>query len=120
MNVYVKSTGILTRRPVCESNRRGAVGSTLTLTGFFLPRVDPFFFLATGDLATGGAAAASDHSSGSLRRPWKWSSPSARGRCRLLNVTAKLSRWTKSNQSKFCHFFTCLDYPTPAQKLGGK
>ena len=105
MNVYVKSTGIVTSRPVWESNRRGVVGSTLTLT-FFLPapRVDLFFFLATGDLAAGGAADTSDHSSGSLRRPWKWSSPSERGRCRLVNVTAKLSRWTKSNQSKFCHF----------------
>ena len=99
MNVYVKS--IVTSRPVWESNRRGAVGSTLTLTFFFLPapRVDrPFFFL-TGGVA-GGAAETSDHSSGSFRRPWKWSSPSDRGRCRFVNVTAKLSRSTKSNQSK--------------------
>ena len=44
MNVYVKSTGLLTRRPVCESNRRGAVGSTLTLTVFFFTAGRPFLF----------------------------------------------------------------------------
>ena len=76
----------------------------MTLGFFFLPaaREDLFVFLIFGEAAGAGEPAV--HSSGSFRRPWKWSPPSERGRCLFMNVTAKLSLSTKSNQSKFCHF----------------